>query len=382
MQANEPTQLWFGPWYRRSPFFAATQNAGCLGYDIYNHMLLPAGYSDTETEYWQVKNEVAVWDVSVERQVEISGPDALAFTNMLTPRDLTKCAVWQCKYVVLTDEQGCILNDPVLARVGENRFWLAAASSDILLWVKGVAVHAGLDVEVREPDVSPIQIQGPKSKQVVQALFGDKALQMNYYSCMEAVLDGIPVVITRTGWTGEVGYEIYLCDGRRGTDLWDRVMAAGRPYNIRPTAPNDIRRIEAGILNFGSDITLEDTPYHVGLDWMVNLDQPADFIGKEALREVKKNGVTRKLVGVEIQTAPMAGWPEAYWPIQQNGAPIGELRAAVYSPGLKKNIGYAMLPIAQTEVGTKLQIETPTGLTEAVVVPKPFVDPTKDIPKS
>jgi aminomethyltransferase len=274
------------------------------------------------------------------------------------------------------------LNDPVLARIGENHFWLAAASSDILLWVKGVALNSGMDVEVREPDVSPMQIQGPKSKLVMGRLFGDKVLDLKYYSCMEAEVDGIPVVVTRTGWTGEVGYEIYLRDGRRGTELWERVMAAGRPYNIRPTAPNDIRRIEAGILNFGSDMTLEDTPYHVGLDWLVNLEQEADFIGKDALRELQRTGVDRQLVGVEIHGEPLGGWPESYWPIQQNGAEIGELRAAVYSPGLEKNIGYAMLPIAQTTLGTKLKVETPWGLAEATVVPKPFIDPKKDIPKS
>jgi aminomethyltransferase len=248
--------------------------------------------------------------------------------------------------------------------------------------VKGVALNAGMDVEICEPDVSPLQIQGPKSRQVVQALFGDKVLDMKYYTCMATELAGIPVVITRTGWTGEVGYEIYLRDGRRGTELWDRIMEAGRPYHIRPTAPNDIRRIEAGILNFGSDITYEDTPYHVGLEWMVNLKQSADFIGKDALRELQQTGVNRKLAGVEIHGDPLGGWPEEYWPVHQDGAVIGELRAAVYSPGLHKNIGYAMLPLAQTALGTRLQVETPWGMADATVVPKPFVDPKKDIPKS
>jgi glycine cleavage system aminomethyltransferase T len=382
MAMNEPTQLWFGPWYRRSPFFEATREAGCLGYDVYNHMLLPAGYAEMEEEYWQLKNHVAVWDVSVERNVEIIGPDALAFTNLLTPRDLTQCDIWQCKYVVITDENGGIINDPVLARIGENHFWLAAADSDLLLWAKGVAIYAEMDVEIREPDVSPMQIQGPKSKDVVQKLFGDRILEMNYYYCMETDLDGIPLVITRTGWTGEVGYEIYLRDGRHGTTLWERVMDAGEEFNIAPTAPNDIRRIEAGILNYGSDMTLDNNPYEVGLGWLVELDQEADFIGKEALRQIKARGIRRKLVGVEIHGDPIPGWPEEFWPVHHEGGEIGHMTAAVYSPGLEKNIGYALLPVEQARRGTSLKIDTPWGMVPATVVRKPFVDPKKDLPKS
>lgn len=382
METNEPTQLWFGPWYRRSPFFEATREAGCLGYDVYNHMLLPAGYAEMEEEYWQLRNHVAVWDVSVERNVEITGPDAFAFTNLLTPRDLSQCDVWQCKYVVITDQNGGIINDPVLARIGENHFWLAAADSDLLLWAKGVAINSGMDVEIREPDVSPMQIQGPKSKDVVSKLFGDQVLEMKYYYCMAADLDGIPVVITRTGWTGEIGYELYLRDGSRGKDLWDRVMEAGEEFNIAPTAPNDIRRIEAGILNYGSDMTLENNPYEVGLGWLVDLNQEADFIGKKALQKIKAEGIKQKLVGIELHGDPLPAWPEEFWPVYHNGDEIGHMTAAVYSPGLERNIGYALLPIEQARRGTDLTIDTPWGMTEATVVRKPFVDPKKDIPKS
>lgn len=387
MQANEPTQFWFGPWYRRSPFFKAVQKAGCLGFDVYNHMLLPAGYAGMEDEYAQLTNHVAVWDVSVERQVEITGPDAFDFTNLLTPRDLTKCDVWQCKYVVITDQNGGIINDPVLARVGENHFWLAAADSDLLLWAKGVAVNSGMDVEIREPDVSPMQVQGPKSKDVIHSLFGDEVLKLKYYDCMPAELNGIPVVITRTGWTGEVGYEIYLCDGSRGEELWNCVMEAGAPYHIAPTAPSDIRRIEAGILNYGSDMTLDNNPYEVGLGWLVDLDQEADFIGKEALKRIKAEGVQRKLVGVELHGEPLPGWPEEFWPVyehssSENGSQVGHMTAAVHSPGLERNIGYANVPVELAGLGTVLNVDTPWGRRQATVVRKPFVDPKKDIPKS
>src|SRR3990170_2925266 len=230
---NGGTTLYFGPWYRRSPFFEATRRAGAKAYDIYNHMYLPGLYTDPVEEYWHLRNHVTLWDVSVERQVEIRGRDGFKFANYLTPRDLTKCEVGQGKYVVITDDDGGVINDPVLIRLEKDRFWLSLANSDTLLWAKGVAVNAGMDVEVTEPDVSPVQIQGPKSRDVVRALFGKKILGLPYYSFLEAKVDGIPVVVTRTGWSAELGYEIYLCDGGRGLDLWDRIMAAGRPHGVR-----------------------------------------------------------------------------------------------------------------------------------------------------
>src|SRR5262245_2661758 len=290
---------------RRSPYFEATLRHGARRYTVYNHMFLPTCYDDLEAEYWKLLRGVTVWDVSVERQVEITGPDAFAFTNQLTPRDLSKCAVGQGKYVVLTAEDGGIINDPVLLRLGENHFWLALADSDVLLWARGVALHAGLEVEIREPDVSPMQIQGPRSKEVVAALFGDSVRDLHYYFFRETELDGIPVVVTRTGWTGEVGYEIYLRDGSRGRDLWERVMEAGRPFGIAATGPSDIRRIEAGILNYGIDISLDTNPFEVGLGWQVELGQAADFIGRAALERIKKQGVRRQLVGIEIEGGPL-----------------------------------------------------------------------------
>jgi aminomethyltransferase len=366
---------------RRSPFFDATMRAGCLGYTVYNHMFLPIQYDDLEQEYSKLLSDVTVWDVSVERQVEITGPDAFTLTNLLTPRDLTKCRVGQGKYVAITAEDGGIINDPVLLRLGENHFWLALADSDVLLWARGVAYNSGLDVEIREPDVSPLQIQGPKSKPVVQALFGDRVLELPYYYFLETELEGIPVVVTRTGWSGEVGYEIYLRDGSRGNELWERVMEAGRPYNIAPTGPSDIRRIEAGILNHGVDIMLEDTPYHVGLEWLVNLDQEADFIGKDALRRIRAEGVSRKLAGVEIAGDPL-DLNMTRWPVHARGTQVGAVTSAVYSPRLEKNIGYAMVPTDSAELGTALTIDTPAGERAATVVAKPFVDPTKETPKS
>ncbi len=367
---------------RRSPFFAATQRAGARSYTVYNHMLFPIAFDDLEAEYWHLINHVTLWDVSVERQVEITGPDAFAFTNLLTPRDLGRCAVGQGKYVVITAEDGGIVNDPVLLRLGENHFWLALADSDVLLWARGAALRSGLRVTITEPDVSPLQIQGPKAKHVVHALFGDPVLKLSYYWFLETRLDGIPVVVTRTGWTGEVGYEVYLRDGTRGDALWDRIMEVGKPHNIRPTGPSDIRRVEAGILNWGADMTLDNNPYEVGLERLVDEHKTADYIGKAALQRVKSAGVARKLVGVEI-AGDRIEFNTTRWPVLSGGRPVGHITSAIHSPRLKKNIGYALVPIAHSTVGTRLGVAIP-GADErsATVVPKPFVDPDKAIPKT
>jgi len=367
---------------RRSPFFEATQRWGAKAYTVYNHMLFPIHFADFEDEYWSLIHDVTLWDVSVERQVEITGPDAFAFTNMLTPRDLARCAIGQGKYVVITAEDGGIINDPVLLRLGENHFWLAAADSDVLLWARGAALNSELRVTLREPDVSPLQVQGPKAKDVVRALFGDSILKLHYYHFLETALDGIPLVVTRTGWSGEVGYEIYLRDGSRGDELWERIMEAGRPHKIQPTGPSDMRRIEAGILNWGADMTLEDNVYEVGLGHLVDESKQAGYIGRDALQRIKAEGVTRKLVGIEIEgdRIEMNAVP---WGVMTERAAVGRVTSAVWSPRLRRNIGYAMLPVAQAALGTILSVQIPdAGERRATVVPKPFIDPQKAVPKN
>jgi len=367
---------------RRSPFFAATQRHGAKAYTVYNHMLFPTRFADFEEEYWHLLNHVTLWDVSVERQVEITGPDAFAFTNMLTPRDLSRCAVGQGKYVVITAEDGGIINDPVLLRLGENHFWLALADSDVLLWARGVALKSGLRVKITEPDVSPLQVQGPKAKEVVQALFGDALTKLRYYWFLETKLDGIPVVVTRTGWTGEVGYEIYLRDGSRGDELWERIMEAGKPHQIRPTGPSDIRRVEAGILNWGADMTLENNVYEVGLDYLVDAGKRVDYIGRAALERIMTQGVSRKLAGITIEGPPIE-MNAVPWAVAANGSGAGRVTSALYSPRLKKNIGYAMMPVAHATLGTALTVIIPgLGTRKATVVSRPFVDPNKEIPKT
>jgi aminomethyltransferase len=340
-------------------------------------MLLPIRYDSFETEYRRLLADVTLWDVSVERNVEIAGRDGLRFAELLTPRDLSKCAAGEGRYVVLTDDAGGIVNDPVLLRLEENRFWPACADSDVLLWAKGVARASGMQVELRELDVAPLQVQGPKSRELVTDMFGKRVEGLGYYHFFEAKLDGIPVIVTRTGWTGELGYELYLLDPARGVELWNRVMKAGRRYNIAPTGPCDIRRIEAGILNYGIDMTLDSNPYEVGLERLVNLDKKADFIGREALRKIARDGVKRKLVGVDIGGTPMQMNMTRY-PVRTGGF----ITSCVHSPRLQKNIGYAMVPREYSAAGTRLEIQAPDGDRSAVVVPMPFIDPKKAIAKS
>ncbi|HSA89584.1 MAG TPA: glycine cleavage T C-terminal barrel domain-containing protein [Burkholderiales bacterium] len=373
----DPALIQRGARLKRSPYFEATQRAGCLGYTVYNHMLLPIRYASFEAEYRRLLADVTLWDVSVERNVEIAGRDGARFAELLTPRDLSQCAPGEGRYVILTDDAGGIVNDPVLLRLEENRFWLACADSDVLLWAKGVARASGLQVELRELDVAPLQVQGPKSRELVTDLFGARVAGLGYYHFFEAKLDGIPVIVTRTGWTGELGYELYLLDPARGVELWNRVMKAGRRYDIAPTGPSDIRRIEAGILNYGIDMTLDDNPYEVGLERLVNLDKAAEFIGRDALRRISKAGVGKKLVGVEIGGTPMDMNMTRY-PVKSGGC----VTSCVHSPRLAKNIGYAMVPLEYSAAGTRLEVQAPEGDRGAVVVPMPFIDPKKAIAKS
>jgi glycine cleavage system aminomethyltransferase T len=366
---------------RRSPYFDATWRAGCRSYTVYNHTLLPSYYRDPVEEYWHLVRHVAIWDVGVERQVEISGPDAVAFAELLTPRDLSSCEVGQGKYVTIGAPDGGIVNDPVLLRLDRDRFWLSAADSDLLLYAKGVAAFRGLDVSVREPDVWPLQVQGPKSKPLIADLFGEDTAEMGYYHFRTGELGGIPVLVTRTGWTGEIGYELYLQDARQGDPLWKAVMRAGKKYRIRPTGPSDIRRVEAGILNYGADMTLENNPFEVGLDRLVNLHKKANFLGKEALSRIQSAGVERRLVGITIRGTPLE-FNMTKWPVRSDGEQVGQVTSAIHSPRLRANIGYAMVPVAYSNVGTELSVDSPRGRRRATVVPKPFVDPAKSIPKS
>lgn len=357
---------------------------------VYNHLYHLMHYGDPVAEYWALVERVTLWDVAAERQLEISGPDAFKFVQRLIPRDLTTCAVGQCKYVFLTNEAGGIIGDPILMRVAENRFRLSLSDSDAHLWCKGLAVNAGFDVSISLPDIAAVQIQGPRAKELMVDLFGESISDLGYYRLISATYEDLTLEISRTGWSTELGYEVYVHDAtEHGGRWWDIVMEAGAKYAIMATAPNQVRRIEAGIFAYGGDLDEQTNPFEVdmGYKWMVDLDQPADFVGKRALRRIRDEGPTRRMVGVDLSGPDMGAYSDGSMPermpVLRDGKPIGELRSACYSPRLMKNIGFAMVQIEHSELGSTYQVDHPTlGLLDAVAVRKPHWDPERKTAKS
>tara|TARA_E500000331_G_scaffold357066_1_gene417423 strand:- start:1258 stop:2397 length:1140 start_codon:yes stop_codon:yes gene_type:complete len=369
----------FGTQIRKSPYFDSTVKWGATGFSVYNHMYIPRDFGNPEQNFWNLIERAILCDVAVERQVEITGPDAFKFVQLLTPRDLSKLSVGQCKYVLITNEQGGILNDPVLLRLAENHFWLSLADSDVLLWAQGVAVNSGLNVKITEPDVSPLQLQGPNSKEIMIKLFGESIEDIKYYWFKEYELDGIPLIISRTGWSSEFGYELFLKDGSRGNDLYEKIMSAGKEHGINAGHTSSIRRIEGGMLSYHADADINTNPFELGFDRLVSLDNDINFIGKEALTKIKKNGIKRKQVGLIIDCKPLEGPNTTFWPIEDKGNKIGKVTSAVYSPRLKKNIALAMVNVENSEIGTDLEVLTHQGKFFAKIVEIPFYDPKKKI---
>ena len=372
----------FGTQIRKSPYFDATVRWGARDFSVYNHMYIPRDFGDPEQNFWNLVNDAILCDVAVERQVEITGPDAAKFVQMLTPRNLSNMQVGQCKYVLITNAAGCILNDPILLRLAENHFWISLADSDVLFWAQGVAVHSGLDVQIHEPDVSPLQLQGPKSGLIMQELFGDDILSLKYYWLRELDLDGIPLVVSRTGWSSELGYEIYLRDGSKGDVLWEKIMAAGQAHGLKPGHTSSISRIEGAMLSYHADADINTNPYEVGLGRLVDLEMDADFVGKDALKKIHQTGVSRQLIGIEFDGAPLTGPNTTFWQIRAGDQVVGKVTSAVYSPRLQKNIALAMVSTSHTDIGPALVIDTKAEIRNAVVCEKPFFDPKKKLASS
>jgi glycine cleavage system aminomethyltransferase T len=370
---------------RRTPYYEATQKYDPKGFTVYNHMYFPIRFDTFDAEFDALLNGVTVWDVSVERCLEISGTDGFRFAQLLTPRDLSKCAVGQGKYVLICDADGGIINDPVLTRMDENTFWFALASSDALLFARGLRnAYPDLDVTIKEADVAPLQIQGPKSKQLMHKLLGDPILDLKYYFWTEGKIAGAPVVVTRTGWTSEVGYEVYLTDGAKGTEVFEAIMEAGADLGVKPTGPSDIRRIEGAIFNWGADMTYDNNAFEMGLERLVDLDSLTDdaSISLAAYRRIRETGVANKINGVELDGDPFPELNNVKWPIVDGGSAVGKVTSAIYSPRLRKNIGYAWLPVERSTPGGSVRVETEWGPRTATIVEMPFVDPGKQIPVS
>ena len=347
----QTSKIVISPRVRKSPYFDSTMKYGASAFTIYNHMYMPIVFEGPEKDYENLLNGVQLWDVGVERQVEIKGPDASKLAQYITPRDINKCKIGQALYAPLLDFEGGFINDPVMLKLADDHYWFSLSDSDALLWVQGVASGKGYDAEISEPDVSPLQIQGPNSTELMSRVFGKWIDDLAFYKFREVTHSGIPMVIARMGYSRERCYEIFLQDGSKGNELWEILWEAGKDLNITPGTPNQIFRLEAGILSFGADMHRENNPFEVGLDWMIDLEQEDDFIGKEALRIIKENGIEKKLMGAEIAGSKMEFFNEENLDVSIEGDRVGAMMSAVYSPRFDKNICYIILDVEHAITG-------------------------------
>ena len=376
--SKSPPLIGIGTRIRKSPYFDSNIKYGVTGFTVYNKMYLPTGFSGPEKEYESLINDVTFGDFAAERQIEINGPDAYKFVRYIQPRNLEKCEIGFCKYILLTDQNGGIINDACLLRLEENKFWISPGDGDVILWLQGLAINSNMDVSIHEPDASPLQISGPKSGKLIQKLFNGEHDDLGYYKARQTSLDDIPMVIARTGWSGELSYELYLQNRKLGNKLFDMVHDAAVEFNGRVIAPNTIRTIEGGILSYGSDFGREHNPFTIGLGRLVDVDQETDFIGKEALKKIKENGLTEKLVGLELEGDAIKKAPENFWRVTNDDKKIGRVSRAFFSPRLQKNIALAIVDIDFSEEGTDINVESPNGNYSAKVVKLPWFNADKE----
>ena len=377
-ESKLPLLIGIGSRIRKSPYYESDLKYGVTGFTVYNKMYLPTGFSGPEKEYHSLVNDVTFGDFAGERQIEINGPDAHDFVRYVQPRNLEKCEIGSCKYILLTDMNGGIVNDACLLRLEEEKFWISPGDGDVILWLQGIAINSGMNVHIHEPDVSPLQISGPKAGKLIQKLFNGEHDELGYYKAKQTSLKDIPMVIARTGWSGELSYELYLQDRKMGNKLFEIVYEAAQEFNGRVIAPNVIRSIEGGILSYGGDFGREHNPFTIGLGRLVNLDQEIDFIGKEALKAIKEKGLTEKLVGVELEGDPIFKAPENFWSVKSNNKKVGRLSRAFFSPRLKKNIGLAIIDIDFAEEGTTVSVASPDGDLTSTVVSLPWFQADKE----
>ena len=361
------------PRIRKGAFFDAAWRHGCRKFSVYNRTYISSTFSNPTDEYWNVTKNVAIWPVMGERQVEISGQDSAKFVQFLTPRNMSNCSVNQCKYVLITDEAGGIISDPIILKLAEDRFWLSTSDCDLELWAKGVAVNSRFKkVKIRDANVSVIQIQGPKSPHLMVAMFGDKILDLRYYWHTMVNFQGSELRVSRTGWSGEFGYELYLEYPEQGDALFESLLSAGAPYGAAPGAVNQTRRIESGILSWGIDMGVEENPFEVGLQRLVDLNNANDFVGRAALETLKNKPVEKTLVGLLIDGLPIES-NETPWSIFFKGKDIGKLTSLSYSPRLDKNIALGLVKREASKIGNDLSVSTWDGERRAIVSKLPFL---------
>ena len=357
---------------RSTHYTSRIENQGVTAYSVYNHMLLPAAFGSLEDSYHHLKEHVQIWDVAGERQVEISGKDSAKLVQLMTCRDLSKSKIGRCYYCPIIDDKAGLINDPVILKLDENRWWISIADSDVILFAKGLAIGNKFDVKIFEPNVNILAIQGPKSYKLMEKIFGKKITEMKFFGFEYFEYSEAKHLIARSGWSKQGGYEIYVENEKSGLALYDKLFEIGKEFNVKPGCPNLIERIESALLSYGNDMDNADNPLECGLDKYVNLDSDINFLGKEKLKEVKKKGITRKLMGVTIE-AKEINVSKSISLINDKNLKIGELRSGVYSPHFKKVIGIAMLEKPYFEVSQTFKISINDSIFEGKVCDLPFI---------
>lgn len=357
---------------RPSPFFESAVAEGMVTANVYNRMIMPTSYGNPEAEYWRLINGVSQWDVGVERQVQLRGPDAGKLAQILSPRDLSTCKVGQGKYVPLCNHRGTVINDPILLKLADDLYWLSIADSDMWFWAGAIAAERGLNVEISEPDVSPMALQGPKAENVVAHVLGDWVRSLKYFWFKETEIEGLPVAVQRSGWSKQGGFEIYLKDGSKGTKLWNIFKEAGKPWNIGPGAPATPERVESGLVSVGGDTDDETNPFEVRLGKYIDLDVQNDVVGIQALRRIKAEGIKRHQLGVVLEGQTPAPLGFRLEGISRNGTMVGKMTNCVWSPRIKANIGYALISSA-IQAGETVTIHRANGPVAARLVELPFL---------
>jgi glycine cleavage system aminomethyltransferase T len=357
---------------RPSPFFDATVTEGVTSFTTYNNMLMPTGFGKPEEEYWRIINGASMWDVAVERQVQLKGPDAARLAQILCTRNMSKCVEGQGKYVAICNHAGTLINDPIILKRADDLFWLSIADSNILFWARAIANERRLDVEIIEPDVSPLAVQGPKAEDVLASIFGDWVRSLKYFWFRETSINGIPVAVARSGWSKQGGFEIYLMDGRRGTELWNLVKEAGKPWGIGPGNPNSHERIESGLVSYGGDTDDFTNPFEVRMGKYVDLDVPDDTVGIRALRRIKAEGVKRLQLGVVLDDESPAGPSFVWFDILADDKKIGSMTNIIWSYRMKKNIGFALVSVP-AKSGDRVKVIRNGRVEPATLTDLPFI---------
>ncbi len=351
---------------RRTPFSDGVEAAGVKAYTVYNRMLLPTVFESVEADYHHLKSAVQIWDVAVERQVELRGPDAARLMQMLTPRDLRGMLPGRCFYVPIVDETGGMLNDPVCLKLAEDRWWISIADSDLLLWVKGIANGYRLDVLVDEPDISPLAVQGPLADDLMANVFGDAVRDIRFFRFGMFDFQGRSMVVARSGYSKQGGFEIYLDGADLGMPLWHALMEAGKDMGVRAGCPNGIERVESGLLSYGNDMTDDNTPHECGLGKFCDTQTAIGCIGRDALLRVAKEGPVQQIRAISIEGDKVPGC-DRVWPLMAGKKRVGQVTSAAWSPDHSTNVAIGMVRMTHWDDQTVLRVETPEGPRDAVV---------------